>query len=121
MRDRLQPPTAALPSFWTCSSTLFPPRLPSMPEPFRVVLHTADPGPMIAEIARRFPQVEATPCAEFHALPEVMAASRPDALYTVRFEPGPFPRDAIFAENGPRWVAMVASGSTISATGTRTA
>jgi phosphoglycerate dehydrogenase-like enzyme len=76
-----------------------------MPEPFRVLLHTADPGPMIAEIARRFPQVEATGCAEFHALPEALAASRPDALYTVRFEPGPFPRDAIFAEGGPRWVS----------------
>jgi phosphoglycerate dehydrogenase-like enzyme len=41
----------------------------------------------------------------FHDLPEVMAETAPDALYTVRFDPGPYPRDALFYKNGPRWVA----------------
>jgi hypothetical protein len=40
-----------------------------MPEPIRLVLHTADPGPMMAEIAGAFPQVETTPCPSFDALP----------------------------------------------------
>jgi phosphoglycerate dehydrogenase-like enzyme len=60
---------------------------------------------MIAEIARRFPEVQATPCPEFHALPEVLSDVRPHALYTVRFDPSPYPRKAVFAEDGPRWVA----------------
>lgn len=76
-----------------------------MTDPVRLVLHTSDPAPMLAEIAARFPQVETTPCPEFRALPQVLAETRPDALYTVRFEPGPYPRDAVFADTGPRWVA----------------
>jgi phosphoglycerate dehydrogenase-like enzyme len=76
-----------------------------MPEPIRLVLHTAEPGPMMAEIAARLPQVETTPCPVFHDLPRVMAETAPDALYTVRFDPGPYPREALFYKNGPRWVA----------------
>jgi phosphoglycerate dehydrogenase-like enzyme len=60
---------------------------------------------MVAEIAQRFAEVQTTTCAEFDALPEVLAEVKPHALYTVRFRPGPYPRDAIFAEGGPRWVA----------------
>jgi len=60
---------------------------------------------MAAEIAARFPTVETTPCADFHALPKVLADTKPDALYTVRFDPSPYPRAAVFAEGGPRWVA----------------
>jgi phosphoglycerate dehydrogenase-like enzyme len=34
-----------------------------------------------------------------------VAETAPDALYTVRFDPGPYPREAIFCKNGPRWVS----------------
>lgn len=76
-----------------------------MPEALRLVLHTAEPDAMISEIAARHPDAVAIGCPEFEALPRVLADVEPHALYTVRFQPGPYPREAIFDKNGPRWVA----------------
>ncbi|MEQ9261063.1 MAG: D-2-hydroxyacid dehydrogenase [Roseovarius sp.] len=76
-----------------------------MPEGCRVLLHNDETEKQEAALKSAFPQVEVQACNSFEALPEALAAFRPDAMYSVRFNPAPFPKEAVFGADGPRWLA----------------
>jgi len=83
-----------------------------MPDAIRVLLHNAETAPLVQELAERFPAVSVRGCDTYEDLPGMIAAFRPDAVYTVRFAGTPgYPRDALFAEGGPRWIANGGAGT----------
>ncbi len=77
-----------------------------MPDPLRVLIHYDNGQPMMDRLRAEVPEVAATFCPRHEDLPDLIAQTRPDAVYSVRFTgTAPFPRDALFMAGGPRWIA----------------
>ncbi|MEM1076466.1 MAG: D-2-hydroxyacid dehydrogenase [Pseudomonadota bacterium] len=77
-----------------------------------VLLHAANPEPMAADLRAKVPDVDVQTCSDYASLPGLINAFAPDVVYTVRFAGTPgFPRDALFAKNGPRWIANGGAGT----------
>ena len=49
----------------------------------RVVVHAAEPGPLVADLAGRHADVELHGCDSYGALPDVVASVRPQAAYSI--------------------------------------
>lgn len=77
-----------------------------MPDPMRVLIHYDNGQPMVDRLRAEVPEVAATFCPRHEDLPDLVAQTHPDVIYSVRFTgTAPFPRDAFFAASGPRWIA----------------
>ena len=77
----------------------------------RVIVHAAEPAPLIQTIAAAHGDVEIIGCDSYAALPALIEATRPDAVFSIRFAGTPgFPRDALLGPSGPRWIAIGGSG-----------
>lgn len=78
----------------------------------RILVHNDKVDAMVAVLNTRFPQIEARGCDSFAGVKDAVAAFRPDVVYTVRFDSGaPYPRDGLFAPDGPRWIANGGAGT----------
>jgi phosphoglycerate dehydrogenase-like enzyme len=77
-----------------------------MTAPPNVLLHNDKTDDLVRALGARFPEVQMQTCNSYNGLDAAVRAFRPDAVYSVRFDPGPgFPREALFHRGGPRWVA----------------
>lgn len=77
-----------------------------MSDPQRVVIHYNHGAPLLDRLRAAEPQVDAILCDSHEDLPKVLASHKPDVVYSVRFAGNaPFPRDALFGANAPRWIA----------------
>lgn len=82
-----------------------------MPDNLRIVLHNNETAPLAKALRSTFPQVDYRECNDYDALPHLIESYRPDVVYSVRFAGTPgFPRDALFGQFGPRWVANGGAG-----------
>jgi phosphoglycerate dehydrogenase-like enzyme len=72
----------------------------------RVLLHNDATDALAKQLLRRFPNAIVEECNSYTSLPDVIKEFRPEIAYTVRFSgTGDYPRDAFFADGGPRWIA----------------
>jgi phosphoglycerate dehydrogenase-like enzyme len=77
-----------------------------MADPLRLLIHYDKGAPLLDRLRTNFPDVVATLCDSHEGLPNAITTHRPDAVYSVRFSgTAPFPRDAFFSDDGPRWIA----------------
>ena len=78
----------------------------------RVLLHNSDTDALADIIVTRFPDVDIATCNTYADLAQHLAAFRPDAVYSVRFDGTPgFPRDALFGTHAPHWIANGGAGT----------
>ncbi len=83
-----------------------------MTETLRVLLHNDETRNLAAKLRSAFPLADVSECNTYEDLPSRLSQNRPDVVYTVRFAGTTgFPRDPLFAENGPRWVANGGAGT----------
>ena len=81
------------------------------PPALAVIVHAANPAPLVEIVRRHHPDVRATGCDSYAGLPAAIAAERPEAVFTIRFAGTPgFPTAALFGPGGPRWIAVGGSG-----------
>ena len=77
----------------------------------RVIVHTADPDPALVLLREAHPDVSFSGCNSHDGLAPAIAAEHPDVVYAMRFAGSTnYPRDPLFADNGPRWVSVGGSG-----------
>ena len=77
-----------------------------------IVVHADRPEDFIDLLEARFADVAFTCCRTYEALPAVLAEVTPEVLYGIRFAGTPgFPRDAILASPGLRWMSVGGSGT----------
>lgn len=76
----------------------------------RVLLHTDDPDSARPIVAARHPDVEIATCTDYAGLADAIAGFAPQAVYTCRFDPGPFPRTALVGARSVRWISNAGSG-----------
>lgn len=77
----------------------------------RILLHAADPAPLIAFVEARAPGLAVRGCDSYAALPQAVQDLRPDVVFTIRFAGTPgFPAAALTGAGGPRWIAVGGSG-----------
>lgn len=78
----------------------------------RIILHNDDTAPLARMLRDAWPEARFRECNSYDALPDMIASYRPEAVYTVRFAGTTgYPRDALFAEEGPAWVANGGAGT----------
>lgn len=83
-----------------------------MPDPVRILLHNEETPELASRTRATFPDVSVEECQSYAELPSKIERFRPDVVYTVRFDGTPgYPRDALFAPNGPTWVANGGAGT----------
>ncbi len=77
----------------------------------RVIVHAADPEPLVQVIAAQHPDIELATCDSYQGLPDMLEATRPDVVFSIRFAGTPgFPRDELLGPYGPKWIAVGGSG-----------
>ena len=77
-----------------------------------VLLHSDETAAFAMQLRSEVPDLEVAECNSYAALPEALQKHRPEVVYTVRFDATQqFPRDALFAEGGPRWIANGGAGT----------
>ncbi|WP_300035309.1 D-2-hydroxyacid dehydrogenase [uncultured Roseobacter sp.] len=77
-----------------------------------MLLHNKETSSLAAELVKACPAAEVAECNSYEGLPEAIARFRPDIVYTVRFAgSNGFPRDALFGNDGPQWVANGGAGT----------
>ncbi|MEO1493381.1 MAG: D-2-hydroxyacid dehydrogenase [Pseudomonadota bacterium] len=78
----------------------------------RILLHNSETARFAQALTSRFQDIEFCECKSYEALLKAVADFRPDIVYSVRFAGTPaFPREALFAPNGPVWVANGGAGT----------
>lgn len=83
-----------------------------MADPVRILLHNAQTSGLAAKTRAAYRNVTVEECQSYEALPDQISRFRPDVVYTVRFDgTSGYPRDALFGENGPAWVANGGAGT----------
>ena len=80
-----------------------------MKNPMRILVLAEQPGIMAERITERYPSAIIAMCDSFAKLPEVVGID-PHVAYTERFEAGPFPRAALFAQPSLRFVHASGAG-----------
>jgi len=77
-----------------------------MTKALRVLLHNDETASLAAKLKSAFQTALVSECNDYETLPELIESHRPDVVYTVRFSGTPgYPREALFAPDGPRWVS----------------
>lgn len=83
-----------------------------MPDTPRIILHNSDTAPLARWLRASYPHADFHECNSYDALPALIESYRPEVVYSVRFAGTPgFPRDALFAPLGPRWIANGGAGT----------
>ena len=78
----------------------------------RVLWHNDQTVELAAALRARHPEVECAECSIYDALPEMIDSFRPDVVYAVRFDgSADYPRDALFSDHCPHWVANGGAGT----------
>ncbi|MEM7224764.1 MAG: D-2-hydroxyacid dehydrogenase [Pseudomonadota bacterium] len=72
----------------------------------RVLLHYDNPEPLAEVLRARFPEAEVQTCDSYDGLDGALQAFQPDALYCIKFENKPYPRDAVMSCAALRWVGI---------------
>lgn len=79
--------------------------------PPSVIVLNDDPAPLIQRLNDVMPDVQATPCDSYAALPDLLSQVKPDLAYSVTFAGrAGFPADALLGNHGPRWISVGGSG-----------
>jgi len=77
----------------------------------RILIHTSDPAPMLARLGEVAPEIDARGHDSYEGLDAVLAAFRPDIVYSVAFRGrAGFPRNELLGPDGPRWIAVGGAG-----------
>ena len=83
-----------------------------MPDPLRILLHNDETSAQAARLRAAHPSVDVAECTTYADLPAQVDLFRPSVVYTVRFAGTQnYPRDALFARGGPRWIANGGAGT----------
>ena len=83
-----------------------------MSETPRIILHNNETEPLARWLTTKHPEADFRTCNSYAALPALIDSYRPDIVYSVRFAGSPnFPRDALFGQHGPRWLANGGAGT----------
>ncbi len=77
----------------------------------RVLIHDADPQPLVERLAARFPDIEVHGCGSYAALPATLAELQPQVQFHIRFEDRPYPADALKTSPGLDWIAIGGVGA----------
>ncbi|NOD93776.1 D-2-hydroxyacid dehydrogenase [Ruegeria sp. HKCCD4884] len=76
------------------------------------ILHTDNPSGSKAVLAQRHPDLEIHTCDSYEALPQMIADTKAEVVYSVRFAGTPgFPRQALIDAPGVKWVSVGGSGT----------
>jgi len=77
----------------------------------RILLHAANPTPLMAQVSAAVPDVQVAGCDSYAALPGVVAGFAPHAVYSIRFAgTAGFPAAALTGPGGPAWISVGGSG-----------
>lgn len=72
----------------------------------RILIHNDETEALARRLKAAQPKVEIGACRSYDGMEDALRAFRPHIVYTVRFAGTPgFPRDSLFGENGPEWIA----------------
>lgn len=82
-----------------------------MSEAPRVLLHTDAPDEARDVVRAAHPDLEIETCDSYAALPDALVSHEPEVVYGVRFENGPYPRDALMACPSLKWLSVGGSGT----------
>ena len=72
----------------------------------RVLLHNDKTELFLDLFETRFPALEIACCNSYDGLPDALAAFQPDALFCIKFEARPYPRDAVMACPSIKWIGV---------------
>lgn len=76
----------------------------------RVLIHT-DAAAVALDILRaHLPNLTYATCNTFDGLAAAVAAHQPEVVYSCRFSPDPFPREALVEAESVRWISNAGSG-----------
>ncbi len=77
-----------------------------MTRALRTLLHNDATARHAESLQTEFPNVDVAECTTYENLPGMIRKFRPDVVFTIRFAgTRGFPRDALLAPGGPRWIA----------------
>lgn len=77
----------------------------------RVLLSNDKTEDLALALQQAHPDIEYATCNSYAEMPRTLSQFRPDVVYTVRFNGTQgFPRDALFASDGPAWIANGGAG-----------
>lgn len=78
----------------------------------RILLHNDQTESMAKSLRSSFPNIEYFECNTYEDVPDVIAAFRPEIVYTVRFNGTPgFPRGALFENDTVQWISNGGAGT----------
>lgn len=76
----------------------------------RVLIHTDTAAEALAILSSRLPDLTYAICDSYEGLAEAVAANQPEVVYSCRFSPHPFPREALVEADSVRWISNAGSG-----------
>ncbi len=76
----------------------------------RVLIHTDAADEALGILRARLPDLTYATCDSYAGLAEAVAAHRPEVVYSCRFAPDPFPREALVEADSVRWISNAGSG-----------
>ncbi|MEM9141048.1 MAG: NAD(P)-dependent oxidoreductase, partial [Pseudomonadota bacterium] len=76
----------------------------------KVLLHTKDGEVAQRILQARHPDIEPVLCDSYAALAGVVAEHQPEVVFSNRFDPRPYPREAVIGPASVRWVSNGGSG-----------
>ena len=76
----------------------------------KVLLHTQYPDPAVEILAAHHPNITPVTWTDYEGLAEAVAREQPEIVFTNRFAPGDFPREAIIGVPSVKWVSNAGSG-----------
>ncbi len=76
----------------------------------RLLVHSDQPQQACGIISARYPDIEIETCTDYPGLAAAVARFEPDVVFTSRFDPGTFPRDALIGASSVRWISNAGSG-----------
>jgi phosphoglycerate dehydrogenase-like enzyme len=77
-----------------------------------VILHTDAPGPALGTLRADHEDLDIHTCDSYVGLPDLIARTRAEVVYSVRFAGTPqFPRDALAESRTVKWVSVGGSGT----------
>lgn len=76
----------------------------------RVLLHTDDAETAERILRAHHPDVEIATCADYDGLGDCVSTFQPDVVYSSRFSPATFPREALVGATSVKWISNAGSG-----------
>ena len=76
----------------------------------RVLIHTDAAEEALTILTARHPSLTFETCDSYEGLPDAVANFRPEVIYTCRFSPATFPREAMIEAPDVRWISNAGSG-----------